>query len=73
MFATFVEWLKECLLRKLVADLIRRSYGPHLFTVITEEHLDYFHENNLHTIRERMHDLVDVAADRVAAQGDPLL
>jgi hypothetical protein len=73
MWACFIEWLKEWLLRKLVADLIRRSYGPHLFTVITEEHLNHFCENNLHAIRGRMHDLVDLAADRVAAQGDPLL
>lgn len=73
MFATIVEWLKEWLLRKLVADLLRRSYGVHLFTVITEEHLNVYYEDNLHTIRQRLHDLTDIAADGVAAKGDPLL
>jgi hypothetical protein len=67
------ERLKEWLLRWLVTDLLRRGYFVHLFTVITEEHLDLFNEENLYTARKHMHDLVDLAADRVAAAGDPLL
>lgn len=67
------ERFKEWLLRKLVTDLMRRGYFVHLFTVITEEHLELFNEENLYTTRKHFHDLVDMAADRVMIAGDPLL
>lgn len=67
------EKFKEWLLRKLVTDLLSRGYFVHLFMVITEEHLNHFNEDNLYATRQHLHKLVDMAANRVAAQGDPLL
>lgn len=65
----FKEWLLRCLIR----DLFRRGYLLHLLKVITNEYLDMFYEDSLYEARRHLHDLVDMAADQVAAQGDPLL
>lgn len=67
------EKLKEWLLRLLVADLIRRRYGRHLMTVIVEENLDCFYEDNLFSIHSFLAAQLDEAVEYIHAKGDPLL
>jgi hypothetical protein len=71
------EFIKEWLLRKLVAELMRHGFFVHLFTVIFEEHLTLFNEDGMEATTGHMHYLVDLARERVVKSGyrpgDPML
>lgn len=67
------ECLKEWLLRKLIADLIKRQYGVHLMRVIIEEYLDQYYEDNLHNIHGFIGKNLYDAVMYIEAKGDPLL